>query len=69
MGLGIIDDLTDLGGRVSARATKRLRTFRAQTLLRGPLPCETSESISRANASTGSAEDFAYFVDRPRFIL
>jgi hypothetical protein len=30
---------------------------------------ETSESISRANASIGFAADFAYFVDRPKFIL
>ncbi len=38
MGLGIVDDLADLGSRAraSARAAKRLRPFRAQTLPRVP---------------------------------
>jgi hypothetical protein len=27
------------------------------------------ESVSHVDASTGSAADFAYFVDRSRFIL
>jgi hypothetical protein len=83
-----VDKSSETSESVSrARATKRLRAFRTQTLPRsllaretsknisradastGSLTRKTSESISRVNASTGSVADFAYFVNRPRFIL
>jgi hypothetical protein len=70
-----VDKSSETFANVSrARATKHLKMFHAQKQWNvwerfARKSIETSKNISRANASIGFAVDFAYFVDRPNFIL